>query len=322
MKTPANPSIIGHQPIIQYLEYGLKHGKISQSVLFIGPQHTGKTKIAFWLAKRQICEQQTACGTCKPCSSFEKGTHPDVHQIPDTDDKISVEQVRGLRSHMQRSPLSGNKVWGIIPAAERMNDQAANALLKELEEPKPQARFILTSNQPEQLLATIKSRCGIIRTQLVPTEEIYDAFVQVGVDRSKARNVARFSQGRPGIAIKYLKDGEYQRTILTNGKTFLSILSNPTSAAKLEFAETLLEDNDSKTALELIETTLRECMMHTSGEETALHGLFPASHIKAATKNTTPTTWAKRLNTLQQAQTEFATPSKHQTIFERLLLHL
>lgn len=322
MNQPKTPSIIGHKPIIQYLEYGLKHGKIGQVVLFTGPQHIGKTKLAFWLIQRQLCAQNTACGTCKPCVSFQNSTHPDVFQLPDDTKQLSVEQVRALRTHMQRSPLSGSQIFGLIPAAERMNDQAANALLKELEEPKPHARFILTSHQPDRLLATIRSRCGTIRCQLVPTEELHDAFVNVGVDRTKARNVARFAEGRPGIAISFLKERPFQRMILKESKYLLDVLTHPTTTAKLQFAEHILAETDTHTAMTLVESVLRECLRKTAGDHTHEHGLFHEDAVDAAIRNTTPATWAKRLQAYQDARKDLATPSKHQSIFERLLLHV
>lgn len=144
----------------------------------------GKLVFARALAQALLCDNPAndghACGACIACLWFEGGTHPDYKHIepesegPDSEGiekkskAISVDQIRSLADFINISTHRATSKIVVIHPAETLNPNAANALLKSLEEPPPQTRFILVSHRPHQLLATIKSRCQHIA--LVPPE--------------------------------------------------------------------------------------------------------------------------------------------------------
>jgi len=148
------------------------------ALLFKGAQGIGKFDLALGYARSLLCERSEAdgfaCGSCPSCHWFEQGSHPDFRLLqPETlsqdgDEKeagkkpskqISVDQVRSLADFFGMSAHQGGRRVVVIHPAEAMNQNAANALLKNLEEPPQGVLFILVTHKPQQLLPTILSRC-------------------------------------------------------------------------------------------------------------------------------------------------------------------
>ena len=138
------------------------------ALLLVGSAGIGKNRFASHLAHYLLCESPqrgAACGDCRKCQLLAAGTHPDLRQVaPEAQGKqIKVDQVRELVAYLSHTAqLDGYKVV-IIHPAESMNRNAANALLKCLEEPTPKTLLILCTDSPGSLLATIRSRCQMLR---------------------------------------------------------------------------------------------------------------------------------------------------------------
>lgn len=149
--------------------------RASQGLLFKGVKGIGKLDLALNYAAALLCRQpQTnglACGQCPSCHWFEQGSHPDFRLLqPESETweveagkkpsrQISVEQIRSLSDFLGLSAHQGGRRVVVIHPAEAMNTNAANALLKSLEEPPAGLLFILVTHKPQQLLPTLLSRC-------------------------------------------------------------------------------------------------------------------------------------------------------------------
>jgi len=150
----------------------------AHALLFRGAKGIGKLDLAIIFAQALLCRQPDksgfACGNCPSCHWFEQGSHPDYRLLqpdvlnPDSEESepgkksskmISVDQIRSLADFFSMTSHQGGRRVIIIHPAETMNANAANALLKSLEEPSPGLLFILVSHKPQQLLQTILSRC-------------------------------------------------------------------------------------------------------------------------------------------------------------------
>ena len=152
----------------------------AHGLLFKGAKGIGKLDLAINFAQSLLCqdpgESGRACGKCPSCHWFEQGAHPDFRLLqpealnPDAEEnetgkkpskQISVDQIRGLADFFGMSAHQGGRRVIVIHPAEAMNINAANALLKNLEEPPQGLLFILVSHKPQQLLPTILSRCVV-----------------------------------------------------------------------------------------------------------------------------------------------------------------
>ncbi|MFO1428841.1 MAG: DNA polymerase III subunit delta' [Candidatus Competibacteraceae bacterium] len=150
--------------------------RLPHALLCSGPAGLGKRWFAEYFAQFLFCTAPTAagspCGSCKPCRLFLAGNHPDYLRVEPTEEgkPIKVDQIRELVAFLSyTSQLGGYKIALLTPA-ERMNLNAANSLLKTLEEPPGASLLMLSSMAPAQLPATIRSRCQQLRFQLPPFE--------------------------------------------------------------------------------------------------------------------------------------------------------
>ena len=139
----------------------LQAGRLHHGLLLTGPAGIGKHVLARELAKTILCKNNSTTGACEQCQAcllYEAGSHPDMAELV-SDKQLGVDSIRqGIGRLNSTAQLSGNKVL-VIPKAEKMTEAAANALLKTLEEPTNNTFILLLTNRPQQLLATIVSRC-------------------------------------------------------------------------------------------------------------------------------------------------------------------
>ncbi|MCX6123376.1 MAG: AAA family ATPase, partial [Proteobacteria bacterium] len=128
-------------------------------VLLHGPTGFGKRHLAHWFGAALLCARNTACGICGNCKEVIAGIHPDVFVVQGVDHgAIKTAEVESLQSKLDILSSSGLRI-AIIPNCDRMTKEAANRLLKSLEEPPEQVRFILTTSRPKALLPTVLGRC-------------------------------------------------------------------------------------------------------------------------------------------------------------------
>jgi DNA polymerase-3 subunit delta' len=159
-----------HEPVWYRLDALHRQQRLPHALVLSGPAGTGKSAFADALAARLFCQSPRegfACGECKPCALFRAGTHPDVSRLaPQTDEKtgktskvIKIDQVRVLLDFLAKSSQLGGWRIAILDPADTLNLNAANSLLKTLEEPGANTLLMLLTDQPLSLLPTIRSRC-------------------------------------------------------------------------------------------------------------------------------------------------------------------
>lgn len=207
-------NIIGHEQIIQHMSAALKSKKISHAYIFEGPNGSGKNMLATAFAKALECEAGygDSCGMCRSCHQMETGNQPDVkwltHEKPMT---ISVDDVRQqLNADMVIKPYSSKYKIYIVDEAEKMNEQAQNALLKTIEEPPEYGIIMLLTNNLEAMLPTILSRCITFHLKPVNQEKIVELLTkEYGVPDYNARISAAFSQGIVGKAIQMASSDDF-----------------------------------------------------------------------------------------------------------------
>ncbi len=257
--------IIGHSNIVNYLKNCLNLDKVSQAYLFVGPLHIGKTLVAQYFVSSLVCKnlhrgnEVVPCGRCDCCRQVANKIHPDVYWLErETNDKngklkknISIEQIRALQNKLSlRSFLDSYKI-AVINEAEALSLEAANSLLKTLEEPTPKTVIIMLTTNLALLPATIASRCQIFRFLPVSTKEILNHLISLKVERKKAKTLTALSFGRPGIAVNYFLESDFYPAYQNQVKQFVTLMKAGIND-RFKMINELVAEND----LDLVQETL------------------------------------------------------------------
>ena len=208
--------VIGQGRAVSLLQQSLKTGKLAHAYLLVGPPHVGKMTLALNLAQALNCEaDEKPCLACTPCKKIAAGKHADVQIVGLTQNEeeaeaklISIDQIKEIQHSANLPPFEGKHKVFIIDGAELLSTDAANCLLKTLEEPEAKVTFILLTTNDRLLLPTVVSRCQ--RLELPPLSIVEGARALVenaGVEPERARLLAGLSHGCPGWAIAATGDG-------------------------------------------------------------------------------------------------------------------
>lgn len=211
--------IVGHDHTINTLRRAIASQRVRHAYLFTGPEHIGKTLLARRFAQTLLCTggaDPTAaplnpCMNCLSCRKVLHNNHPDIHYIARPPDRqfILIEQVRALQSDSARRTLEGRRNIFIIEGMHEMNLQAANCLLKTLEEPEPDVVLLLTAPDPGLLLPTILSRVQQVPMHLLTTELIRQALQERWqVASEDAALISALAAGRMGWAVQAVEKDE------------------------------------------------------------------------------------------------------------------
>ena len=210
---------------VSILRRALRSGRTHHAYLFDGPEGVGKELAGRGLAARLLCTDETiepdadACGRCSSCRLLDSDNHPDFHLIhrglhkfhPDRairDSKglfLAVDLIRRfLIEPAGMKPTQGRRRVFLIRDAERMNEEAQNALLKTLEEPPGSACLIVVTSSASRLLPTIRSRCQHIPFGLLPPDFVAGELgARLGLAPADAKALASLAGGRLGVAIRW-----------------------------------------------------------------------------------------------------------------------
>lgn len=199
--------IIGHDNAKRFIKKIINEGIPNHAYLFIGPDGVGKMLTARAFAASILSQVDASAGIY-----LRDGMHPDQLIIEKAENRtlISKEQItKDMEPWLALKPYrAGNRI-AIIRDAQLLSLEAANALLKTLEEPPGHAIIILVSDQAE-ILETIISRCQIIRFNLLGEQQVEKFLIQTGLDMDKAERAAHLSQGSPGMALRLANEGDME----------------------------------------------------------------------------------------------------------------
>lgn len=200
-------TIKGNEKVKQLLKSAIQNHNILHSYLFVGPDGIGKSLFAKEFAQMILCEEDQAekkpCHSCKPCLEMESNNHPDFLQINSEDGKsIKIEQVRLLQEKIAEKPVTSTRKVYIINDSDLMTREAANSLLKTLEEPPAYATLILITSNESKLLTTIKSRCIKVSFEPIANEELMQYLKENVLDTNMTENMLKMCEGSIGKALK------------------------------------------------------------------------------------------------------------------------
>lgn len=199
------------QPRVRdFLARAVESGRTSQAYLFVGAPGSGKLDAAWALAQALLCGEG-GCGACDSCIRVARRTHPDVHYYaPESATGYLIGQIRDLLEDVSLAPIRSKMKVYIIDRAERLRSNAANALLKTLEEPPEHTTFILLGTSTDAILSTIVSRCQCVPFRMLSTEESSSAVARAtGLPAARCRMAVAVA-GSPSRAVEFLKSAERQ----------------------------------------------------------------------------------------------------------------
>jgi len=272
-----NPwDILGHDWAVDMLHQHAARGDVRHAYLFCGPPGLGRRTLALRLAQAMNCTNPVAagipCRECRDCKQIAVMRHPDVNVIQAESEGgiLKVDQVREVQHALSLKPYQAKYRVALFLRFQEANDNAANALLKTLEEAPAHAVLILTADNPEQLLSTVVSRCEILRLRPLPIQEVEADLIRCGVDRDRARLLAHISNGRPGYARRLVDDA----ALLDRREERLNDLQTLLPAPRVEkfsYAEKLSKDKEGMRQVFLFWLSYwRDVMLRVAGSGTPL----------------------------------------------------
>jgi len=271
-----NWNLIGHEWAVDMLKKHVVNGTTRHAYLFAGPPGLGRRTLALRFAQALNCQTPLdagiPCGQCRDCKQIEAMQHADltVVQAESEGGTLKVDQIREARRTLTFKPYQSKYRVAIFLRFQEANDNAANALLKTLEEAPSYAVLILTADNPEQLLPTIVSRCEVLRLRPLPIEDVRRDLENRGLETDRANLIAHISGGRPGYARQLLES----ESLLEKREDRLNDLQDLIAASRVEkfaYADKLARDKDSMRQAILIWLSYwRDVMLRTAQAETPL----------------------------------------------------
>lgn len=273
--------IVGHRTALDAIVRAFSAGRGHHAYLFSGPDGVGKRTVAELLGQSLLCEKGhwgRPCQVCGPCKRVSAGSHPDWVVLRPDGEWIKIDTIRGLNHQFSFRPFEAGARVVLLDGAEQLTMEAANALLKVLEEPPPNSYFLLVTANQAQLLPTVVSRCQTVPFSPLSAIEVNQVITRFGppdTDMGGALDIAaRFSGGSPGRAMALLDDPVFlQRDKLADDLLGLTVGPQTSPLAMGEWAEIsdkrpsdgrsrLAQQRDlTRSVLDLIKVLVRDLML-------------------------------------------------------------
>ena len=271
-----NWNLIGNEWAVDMLKKHVTNDATRHAYLFAGPPGLGRRTLALRFAQALNCQTPVdagiPCGQCRDCKQIAAMQYADltVVQADAEGGTLKVDQIREARRTLVLKPYQAKYRVALFLRFQEANDNAANALLKTLEEAPSYAVLILTADNPEQLLPTIVSRCEVLRLRPLKVEEVMKELERRGVESGRAKLIAHLSGGRFGYALRLIDDD----ALLGWREERLNDLQSLISASRVEkfaYADKLSKDKESMRQAILVWLSYwRDVMLRTAQAESPL----------------------------------------------------
>jgi DNA polymerase-3 subunit delta' len=317
--------IIGHDKQIQHLRNAMRNRRLAHAYLFLGKEGIGKKLVALNLAKALNCLRgdQEPCDECQSCLKVNHLHHPDVLFVEPHGQWIRIDQIRDLQRELSYRPYEGKRRVCILTGADRMRQEAANALLKILEEPPLHTVLILVASNVDFILPTISSRCQRITFSPLPSERIAEVVQsRLGLKREEAHILASLADGSLAKALQM--DLDFVRR--ARREIIEKIIDLPSYGAEqiLGLAEEVTNTNDDLlTVLTMIHTWYRDLLLYKERGSTAqLINIDLSDEIHEAAPGTDILSLIRRMEVIQGAIWNLDRNANRQITLEAMLLDL
>lgn len=267
-----NWEIKGHDKVIDALESDIESGNVAHAYLFAGPAGIGKHTLAVKTALILQCPQGY-CGDCAVCGEIKKGLHADTLELADNGESLKIDPVLMMMEKLNLTRVAKYRIL-IIENIERITEEAANALLKMLEEPPPGVLFLLTSSNIKEVLPTVISRVRLFKMDKLADAEVSNA-VRERYPLEEEDDIATAvlcAQGRPGEAFRLMEDVAAMAETVKYLDDVGALIESGDRSKRLFFAEAVAaeaKEEDDKSVvykfLSALEFAARKRMLGAAG---------------------------------------------------------
>ncbi len=318
----ANKPFYGQNQAKNLLGRSIASDRLAHAYLFRGPEGVGKQLFARALTAAVNCNAGnglTGCGVCSSCIKFAAGSHPDFLLVSPEKGAIKIGQIRKLIKKISFAPYEAKIRVVLIEDVHTMRQEAANSLLKTLEEPPENNLLILTADSAGNVLQTIISRCQTIPFYSLASDETAEILMQENneLEPETALLLARLSEGSPGKAMLY-----HRRELVVFWKDLIDLLTDPSSNGDKELSR-ILQMADSMAGLKedlphllaLIRLWIRDCQF-------GFYGLRTDQEILNIRKDWNSEQYFAKLQAIDQAEKELSRNCNRILVCEVLLFQL
>ncbi len=274
--------IVGQEAAIARLRAAIAAGRPHHAYLFDGPEGVGKrtAAIAFMQALACTARPGEGCGACEACRKIDGGLHPDLIFFEVLPEKGQTERVRELMPRLAFAPHEAPARVVVVDPADQLNDNAANALLKTLEEPPAATHFVLVTARAASLLTTIRSRCQHVRFAALDDETVARQLVAAhGIEAAAANAAAGLGGGSLGRAIALTASEELPRRRERVARMLEAARTGEVQAVLDAAAELAGDREEAEATLDLLWLTYRDAVLIAAGVG---EGRVAAARRKAA----------------------------------------
>jgi DNA polymerase III delta' subunit len=263
--------IIGHQAQHAALSGLIAARRLPPTLLFAGPQGIGKRLFAYELGRTLLCESPRdeqgrlySCQQCKSCALYDHNNHPDLIEIPCADrDRSSTEGIREILRQLSFTSFRSKGRVLIFDGVEQLHDAASNALLKTLEEPRPNTTFFLITSSPSKVLATIRSRSQLWSFAPLSDNELVAFSKRSTLDAQAVSQVLPLAEGVPARLVELIERQE-EIEALTD---MLSRIARGGVAGVAELVSYVTKEKESSRAkLSLLRSLIRRALQESPHE--------------------------------------------------------
>ncbi len=319
-------NVLGNAWAVEMLRQHVARGTTRHAYLIAGLPGIGRFTLALRFAQALICTQPPGpghpCLTCRDCVQIEARQHPDltILEAETEGGALKVERVRDARRSLALKPYQSSYRITIFRRFQEATDEAANALLKTLEEAPSYAILILTADSPEALLPTIVSRCEVLRLQPVPVDLLASFLMQRGIAQEQARFLAHISGGAPGRALRLSQDSaalDFRNEKLAE----LGSLLPATRSQRFAYADKLARDKAAmRRALELWLSFWRDVLIRVSGASMPIANIDREKEIESVARRLDLSEARRIVSNLDRARGQLEANVNARLLAEVLLL--
>lgn len=317
------------QPVARkILTNSVKKDRIAHAYLIQGLRGTGKKEIATLLTRTIFCPNKNdiePCGVCQVCQRVESRNHPDVHWIEKEGQSIKNEQIDYLRKEFAYSSLESTRKIYIIDDAQTLTNQAANRLLKFLEEPLIETTAILLTDNVQAIIPTIRSRCQLIDLKPLDTNLLQKKMMESSLSEQESRLMSAITYNIDE-ALELNADETYQEIIRISKGMLEAIVNNYENRyiyLHQNWLNKITDRTETDYGLDLLLLGFKDILYMQMGKEESLVFFNKTDHIlKKSVQHFSKETLLQNMRALLQAKQKLKQNVNPTLLMEQFVLQL